>query len=168
MPESVDRGSAVSGPAPREYSSVSPLYQVSDGAQRENPAVGAEQKARNSSSQVNGLSNTNVVELAGNDALKLKAQLAHANQQLSHARASHGQCERRLERISGNLLIRGERFPAHDQPKISMMQEAFLNASTAAIIAVENIIILQEQIVQLEAKLSPAAANQVELMSKAA
>ena len=168
MPESVDRDGAVSGPAPRENSSVSPLYQVSDAVRRENPVVGAELNARNTSPQVNGLSDTTVVELAGNEVVNVKVQLAQANQHLSDARASHSECERRLERITGNLLIRGERFPAHDQPRISMMQEAFLNASTAAIIAVENILILQEQIARLEAELLPAESIQLQWMSKAA
>lgn len=95
-------------------------------------------------------------------AVRLRAKLAEVCQALSEERASLQRDKKAVERLCAQLLIKGERIPALDQPTLSPLQHAYLGASTETIVASENILILQNQIASIEATLTQLAILQAD------
>ena len=150
MPESVDPGGVVRGPAPQGSNHVAKLSLEQDSATPERP-VDETPEAPASPTPPTGENNVVSLDLDAQHALR--TELIEANRNLAEAFSSQEQHEKRLERVCSNLLISGERIPALDQSSFSMMQEAYLNASTAVIVASEKIVILQELVGRLEYEL---------------
>ncbi|MEM7259625.1 MAG: hypothetical protein AAF404_19805 [Pseudomonadota bacterium] len=81
--------------------------------------------------------------------------LAVARAALQNARKSAQHFEARLEKVCSGLLVAGEQIPSIDQQELSMLQEAYINASTAYRVANEKAMIWQGRVDRL---LAPARA----------
>ena len=150
MPESVESGGGERGPAPQGSNNVARLSLEHKNATIARPD---DETPEATASPTPPAGETNVVSLDLDAQHALRAELIEANRNLAEAYNSQEQHEKRLERVCSNLLISGERIPALDQSSFTMMQEAYLNASTAAIVAAEKIVILQELVNRLEQQL---------------
>lgn len=153
MPKSVDKDGAVRGSAPLGSSSVVSLRQYSDKARQMKPGVNEAHPVQTASNNNNN--HTNVGQCGGqvDKAARIQAELDQIRSNLLRACQSQRQNETRLETVSGNLLIGGERIPTLDQKSPTMMQEAYLNASTTVLVGAEKIIILREHIARLQTEL---------------
>lgn len=131
MSKSVRRGGAVCGPAPlKETINVIEL-----------PV------RRSTLDDVAG--NTSVPENPEVDDC-FEVSLAVARASLANAVKSQRHLEARLEKVCSSLLIAGEQIPTFDQSQLSMLQEAYINASTAHSVASEKAMILHHKVSRLE------------------
>lgn len=153
MPQSVDKDGAVRGPAPQGYSNVTTFCLNEDTSCQQSETDGSRVATKSAPITTTNDLEGNVISLELDEKFALRAEISEINQLLSEAHNNQHQSERRLERACANLLISGERIPALDQSSFSMMQEAYLNASTAAIVGAEKMIILEEQISRLDQRL---------------
>ncbi len=83
--------------------------------------------------------------------------LAVARAALSNALKSQRSLEARLDKVCNSLLIAGEQIPTIDQSEYSMLQEAYINASTAFRVASEKSLIWKSRVTRLTNK---AVTNQ--------
>jgi len=137
MSKTVQKGGTVCGPAPQNQSDVvelRPRPSTSDG----------------------GAGNQSVPEIVQNDD-RSDHPLASALAGLSNALKSQSHLETRVEKIRSSLLIAGEAVPTLDQSDLSMLQEAYLNASTAFSVAADKALIWQHRVNRLNAQQSTNA-----------
>lgn len=150
MPESANQGGAVRGPAPQGSNSVARLCLEHKTATSMSVA---DEAPETTAPPIPDTVDSNVDSLGLDAQYVLRAEVMEANRDLAEAYSKQEQHEKRLDCVCSNLLISGERIPALDQSSFSMIQEAYINASTAALVSSEKIIILQERVNRLEQQL---------------
>lgn len=153
MPQSVGKDGAVRGPAPQGYSNVATFCLNRDSSPQQSVTVGSRIATKSAPTTAHTELAETVVSLDLDQKHALRLEINEATLLLTEAHNYQHLYEKRLERACANLLISGERIPALDQTSFSMMQEAYLNASTAAIVGGEKVIILEEKASRLESQL---------------
>jgi hypothetical protein len=135
MSDSVRKGGSVSGPAPLEN----------------NPDVVALSSARSARQRQEAGSDI-AAPPESNNGKEPDLSIAVARASLSNALKSQRHLEARLEKVCSSLLIAGEQIPTLDQGQLSMLQEAYMNASIAASVATEKTLIWRARVDRLSAK----------------